>query len=437
MAENKFLAGAAREDTTPELGTFLYGYRPDIACKSVHDRLSVTALAVRQYGETALLITAEIGDIQTQLCKKLAEDISAYCSVDARNILISSTHTHTAPNLSGTVGWGDIDMDYYEKIFLPSALKASKTAVENLAPAEIAIGVTESKVGINRRQLFEDGVIGLGQNPHACYDPFMTVVSIRRVEDKKGILNLIHYGCHGTSAGLAEAVSRDWSGVMIDRLEHETQTLTAFWNGAIGDVGPRLTNGETTGNLSYTEELGGVAASDAIAAYKNKGGYHLGELGIFKDVVCLPHKEMPTLEEVEKRLARFENPETLINIDRLEYEHYKETKEFLENGNGEIPEAFSFEQTIISLGDVVFVPFPFEHFSEISLRLREYSPYPYTLSLSCTNGYNVYLPSQDQLCRGGYEVGCFMYGSVFPLADNTDTNIIRENLRIIRENKEV
>lgn len=437
MNDEIFLAGAAREDTTPELGTFLYGYRPDIACKSVHDPLSITALAVSQNGKTALLLTAEIGDIQTELCGKLAEEIAKNCGIEKKNILISSTHTHTAPNLSGTVGWGDIDINYYEKIFLPSALKASKTAVENLAPAEIAIGVTESKVGINRRQLFEDGVIGLGQNPHACYDPFMTVVSIRRVEDKKGILNLIHYGCHGTSAGLAEAVSRDWSGVMIDRLEHETQTLTAFWNGAIGDVGPRLTNGETTGNLRYTEELGGVAASDAIAAYKNRGGYHQGKLGVFKDTVRLPYKEMPILDEINKKLSTYENPEELINIDRLEYEHYKETKEFLQNGDGEIPEAYEFEQTIVSFGDVVFIPFPFEHFSEISMRLREYSPYPYTLSLSCTNGYNVYLPSQDQLCRGGYEVGCFMYGSVFPLADNTDTNIIRENLRIIRDHKEV
>ncbi len=435
MVDNIFLAGAAREDTTPELGTFLYGYRPDIACKSVHDPLSVTALAVSKCGETALLLTAEIGDIQTELGKELAEEIAKICGIDKRNILISSTHTHTAPNLSGVVGWGDIDINYYEKIFLPSALRASEKALENLAPAEIAIGVTESKVGINRRQHYEDGTIGLGQNPHACYDPNMTVVSIRSKEDKNGIINIIHYGCHGTSAGLAEAVSRDWSGIMIDRLERETQTLTAFWNGAIGDVGPRLTNGQTTGDLSHTEELGGVAATDALNAYKNKGGYHSGELEIFKDIVRLPYKEMPTLDEVNKKLERFENPESLINIDRLEYEHYKDAKEFLENGNCEIPEAFSFEQTIISLGDVVFIPFPYEPFSEISLRLREYSPYPYTLTLSCTNGYNVYLPSEDQLCRGGYEVGCFMYGNLFPLADNTDNNIIRENLRIIRENK--
>ena len=435
MNNSVFLAGAAREDTTPVLGTFLYGYRPDIACEAVHDPLSVTALAVSQGSKTALLLTAEIGDIQTALCDELREAISEHCGVDKSNIIVSSTHTHTAPNLSGVVGWGDIDKSYYENIFLPSALKASAAALASMRPAEIAVGVTESKVGINRRQQHENGEIGLGQNPHACYDPFMTVVAVRSSEDKKGILNLIHYGCHGTSAGLAREVSRDWSGVMIDRLEHETQTLTAFWNGAIGDVGPRLTNGETTGNLSYTEELGGVAAADAVRAYKMKGGYHAGVLEIFNDTVQLPHQKMPSLHEVNKRLERFTQPDSLINIDRLEYEHYKQTKDFLENGDGVIPKAFTFQQTIVSLGDVVFVPFPFEHFSEISLRLREYSPYPYTLSLSCTNGYNVYLPSEDQLCRGGYEVGCFMYGSLFPLASNTDQNIIKENLRIIRENK--
>ena len=429
-----FLAGAAKEITTPAPGTFLYGYRPDIAAESVHDDLSVTALAISQNNATALMITAEIGDIQTELCEKTISRIADECGVDKKHILISSTHTHTAPNLSGTVGWGDIDTVYYNDIFLPAIIKASKTALANLAPAEISIGVARSEVGINRRQHYPDGRIGLGQNPHGCFDPNMTVISIRNSETKAGILNLIHYGCHGTCAGHAYAVSRDWSGIMIDRLEKETNTLTAFWNGAIGDVGPRLTNGQTTGDLSHVEELGGVAASDAMKAYKAKGGYHAGKLEIFADKVTLPYKEMPSLEEVKKILASYVEPEKLINIDRLKYEHFAQVCEYLENG-GKSEEAFTFEQTIVSLGDVVFIPFPYEVFSEISLRLREYSSYPYTLCLSCTNGYNVYLPSEDQLCRGGYEVDCFLFGHLFPLADNTDHHIINENLRIMRENK--
>ena len=429
-----FLAGAAKEITTPPVGTLLYGYRPDLASTAVNDDLSVTALAMSQNNKTALMLTAEIGDIQTELCKKLAEKIAEECKIPKEHILISSTHTHSAPNLSGVVGWGDINMEYYENIFEPAAIKASKKALSALAPCEIAYGVKQSKVGINRRVQLPHGEIGLGQNPHACYDPNMTVAVFRNAETKKGILNLVHYGCHGTSAGLATEITRDWSGIMIDRLEKETHTLTAFWNGAIGDVGPRLTNGETTGNLSYTKELGGVAAQDAIEAYNSKGGFHAGSLEIFADKVSLPRKKMPSLETIENKLAEYSDPESLINIQRLEYEHYKESYEHLRNGGSPVSDNFEFAQTIVSIGDAVFIPFPFEMFSEISMRLREYTSYPYTLSLSCTNGYNVYLPSEDQLCRGGYEVGCFMYGNLFPLADNTDQHIINENLRILREN---
>lgn len=437
MNDKFFCVGAAREDTTPEIGTFLYGYIPDNASTSVHDPLSVTAVAVSQENEKVILITAEIGDIQTELFNDLTQKISCECNIARNHIVISSTHTHSAPNLSGAAGWGEIDKKYYETIFCPAVLNAAKKALENLAPAELAIGTTQSQVGINRRQQYADDSIGLGQNPHGCYDPNMTVISFRNSETKEGIVNLIHYGCHGTSAGLNKEITRDWSGVMIDRVEKETKTLTAFWNGAIGDVGPRLTNGQTVGDISHTEELGGVAAMDAMRAYRLKGGYHSGKLEVFIDTVKLPRQKMMTLEEVEAILSQYTEPEKLINLKRLKYEHYKETYEFLKSENKEISEDLEFEQTLVSIGDVLFVPFPFEMFSEIVMRLREYSPYPYTLCLSCTNGYYLYLPSQDQLCRGGYEVDCFRYGSLFPLADNTDKNIINENLRILKENKKM
>lgn len=435
MNNNIFYAGAAKEDTTPVIGTLLYGYNPHQVSTSVHDPLSVTALALSQNEKTVLMLTAEIGDINTALTDEFLNTVSSETGIDKKHILISSTHTHSAPNLSGVAGWGELDREYYDSIFLPAAVKACKKAIDNLCPAEIAVGVTKSDVGINRREQHKNGEIGLGQNPHGCYDPTMTVVAIRNSETKEGILNLIHYGCHGTSAGLNHEITRDWSGIMIDRLEKESDTLTAFWNGAIGDVGPRLTNGETTGNIGYTEELGGVAAMDAMRAYRSKGGYHAGRLEVFTDTLRLPRKKMPSIDAVKEKLDEYKEPEKLINIQRLEYEHYKETYDYLIGGGNDTPDDFAFEQTIISLGDIVFVPFPFEMFSEISVRLREYSPYPYTLCLSCTNGYNLYLPSEDQLCRGGYEVGCFMFGNLFPLADNTDQNIISENLRIIRDNK--
>ncbi|MBR5519942.1 MAG: neutral/alkaline non-lysosomal ceramidase N-terminal domain-containing protein [Clostridia bacterium] len=432
--DSTLYAGAARVDSTPHIGTCLFGYKPNHKSTYLHDPLSVTALALSQNGKTVLMITAEIGNIQTALHNEIVAILAAENNLPAEHIVISCTHTHTAPNLAGTPGWGEVDRTYCDEIFLPAIRKAAKEALAKLAPAEFAVGETESKVGVNRRIQYEDGSIGLEQNPYACYDPYMTVIAFRNAQTKEGILNLIHYGCHGTSAGLDTGIGRDWSGPMIDRLETESHVLTAYWNGAEGDVGPRNSNGSTTANVTYTAELGAIAALDALRAYRARGGYHTAKLGIFTDTVHLPYQNLPSQEEVAQVLAEFGDPSNLFNLQKLKYEHYKEAEAFWAQGGGEKPAPFTFPQTIVSLGEIVFIPFPFEMFSEIVMRLRAYAPYRYTLCLSNTNGSNLYLPSEDQLCRGGYEVACFMYGKLFPLAPNTDQTIINENLRIIRAN---
>ena len=91
------------------------------------------------------------------------------------------------------------------------------------------------------------------------------------------------------------------------------------------------------------------------------------------------------------------------------------------------------EQTIVKVGPVVFVPFPFEMFSEISLRLRDYSPFQYTLALGLTNGCCGYLPAESEICRGGYEVEMFLLNSLTPMKRDTDKTIVAENIRIMKD----
>ena len=432
MEKNEFVfeAGAAREDITPEVGTLLYGYTPDTVSESVHDPLSATAAAFRQGGETAVLLTVTLGDFGTALCTEIRERIARALGLPVGRVIVSATHTHSAPNVSGMEGWGDVDRPYAEGILFPAMERASRRAVEGLAPAEIGVGCAASQVGINRRQQNRDGSVDLGQNPWGCYDPTMTCVSIRNVETKRGILNLIHYGCHGTAAGRNHEITRDWSGIMTDRLEAGTGVLTAYWNGAQGDVGPRLTNGRTVGDIRHVEELGGVAASDALRAYRAVGPFVPGNLSVYEGEVRIPRKPLPPREEAEARLASYADPGALINIQRLEYAHYRAVMDEYEAGCPAWSD-FSYPQTAVSLGDVLFVPFPFEIFAETSLRLRAYAPFRYVLCLSNTNGYEAYLPTEDQIVRGGYEVGCFLYNGAHPLVNRADQVVIDENLRII------
>jgi hypothetical protein len=82
---------------------------------------------------------------------------------------------------------------------------------------------------------------------------------------------MVHYGMHGTCAGSNYEISRDWSGVMCDMLEKDSKAITAFVTGPEGDVGPRLSNGRTTGNrdITYVYEIGNKAALDAVKIYKS------------------------------------------------------------------------------------------------------------------------------------------------------------------------
>ncbi|MBQ8816059.1 MAG: hypothetical protein IJZ84_02115, partial [Lachnospiraceae bacterium] len=86
---------------------------------------------------------------------------------------------------------------------------------------------------------------------------------------------------------------------------------------------------------------------------------------------------------------------------RMQY--YKDVLDAYQNGSEERTHEV-FTQSVIKLGDVALVCFPYEMFSEISMRVSRASKVPYTISLCYTNGADSYFATEDALCRGGYEV---------------------------------
>lgn len=87
-----------------------------------------------------------------------------------------------------------------------------------------------------------------------------------------------------------------------------------------------------------------------------------------------------------------------------------------------------FKQTVIRLGDVAFVSFPFEMFSEIGPRIAQASAIPQTLTISNANGAFGYFVTEDQICRGGYEVDMFQTRNLQPYVANADFYAVKETL---------
>jgi hypothetical protein len=423
-------AGIGREIITPKIGCNLQGYRPDVISESVHDGLTVTAAAFYYGNERVFLLSATVCVISDEFTEKIRTQISESCDVPPSRVIMAATHTHSGPITASFSGWGDCDREYCNTILIPACVRAAKKARNSLQPVRLGIGETQSTVGINRRELLRDGRVGLGQNPWGVYDPRMTVLAFVDAQEKP-FFNIIHYGAHCTAAGMNVEITRDWAGVMIDRLEAESGAITFFCNGAIGDVGPRLSNGRTTGDMSHVMEIGAQAALDAAGTWRMIKGYHDVDLAVSEGTIRIPYAPLPPLDTIRQMLSRYKEP-PVVNLECAIYTTLKKIEVLYAEGKTATGK-FIFTQTLFRIGQAAIIPFPFESFSEIAIRLRAYSKFPYTLSLSNANGALSYLPSQDQICRGGYEVDVFHWNSVNRLPDDTDTRIINENLKIMEK----
>ena len=420
--------GVARENITPEIGGQLYGYRPDIFSESVADELTVTVYYFQQGKTKALMISVTVCLISTELSHSILSLIEQKFHIPRQNCMLCATHTHSGPNTSGQSGWGDIDSEYCEERFVPAILSATEKAIKSVQPVKMGIAHGVSLVGINRRELNENNNIILGQNPWGPYNPEMTVLSFVDA-DEKTVANLIHYAAHGTAAGANHEITRDWSGVMIDALEKQSGGITAFFNGPEGDVGPRISNGKTVGNLDYVHEIGELAAKDALAIFGKISSYSDVKLSVSNQKLTIPLKNRMSFEESKTMFERYKN-ET-VNLPGMMRKYFEEVIDSYNNGFVD-KKAVEAEQVLIALGDVVFASFAYELFSEIGMRIDRAIKTKSVLSLSNTNGSEGYFITQDAICRGGYEVDMFLYGHLQQFTDDADFYLMQETVKHIQ-----
>ena len=423
-----FQVGIGRADITPPVGTLMMGYTPARPCESIHDRLNITVFLLVDGDTRALIASADLCNIKGEASVNVRKAMAEAANVPYENIIIACTHTHSGPH---TVRDPDEPPYFVRSILIPAAAQAAKEAAENLKPAQMGYGTVESKVAINRRHLREDGKVLLGQNPYGPMDPTMTVIAFRE-PDGTPIGNLIHYGCHNTGSGNNKAVTRDWCGVAVDRLEALSKGVTAFINGGAGDCGPRLPNGGTTGDLQMAQELGGMAACDAAAAWRSIRQWHTPHLHTIYQDIRLPLNNTDTAEGLRAEVAKLGDPEKLVGTMLFNYRSMLERAERLENGF--VPaKDWAIPHTAICLDSLALLGMPFEPFSLVTLRVKDASPFLHTLCVGYANGSMSYFPSMDQLIRGGYEVRMFRSFHETPFTDDAEQHYVTGCLQMLRQ----
>jgi len=420
--------GVGRRTITPSVGGMLAGYAPPRPSTCVHDDVHVIAFAFETEGKQALLFSCELTNFLAVMIPYIKGKLTEATGVPADHIMLSCTHTHSGPH---TIYDYDEPDGFVHSIFIPRAIEAAQEALGSMKAAQMGVGTTWSDVGVNRRQIREDtGTIKLGQNPYGSFDPTMTVLAFRE-PDGTPIANLVHYGCHNTGSGKNSEISRDWAGVMLDRLEEQTGAVSAFINGCGGDCGPRLPNGKTTGDLKMALELGGKAGIDAVKAYNSIQVWQDAPMQVLYAPLKLPLRDIGTAEDVLAEMATYGDPAQLKGTNVGSYRQLQERYEYLKAGNVP-PTEEAVPHIFIALGNVVLEGIPFEPFSITTLRIREHSPFRHTLCVGYTNGSRSYFPSMDQIIRGGYEVKMFRTRNLVPFADDAEQAFVTESLKHIR-----
>ena len=405
----------------------MIGYESDLYSEEIHDNLDATAF-VFQSGETAaVLVSATVCVVHKDISTVIRKQAEAQLGIPYDNIIIAATHTHSGPCTGEP-----IDRDYTDNIFIPQILSAIRQAKEAMVPVTMGYACGDSLVGINRREpRLRDNKIILGQCPWGPFDPRMTAISFKN-EEGQTVATMIHYGAHATASGINHTITQDWPGVMVRRIEELTGATAAFFNGAIGDVGPRITNGCTVGDVPMAQELGGVAAQDATRVLKNVTLYTDADVKGVTAQMNLPLKTRIPLEVAQEKLQAFVGVDG-VSSDIAIQQYYEGVVKSYADPDFKEAEYITEEQTILRIGNLVFVGFGYEIFCEISLRIQKDNPNFVILPVTNANAYYAYFPTQSAISRGGYEVQMFQTANIQEYVDDVDYRLICESLKNIEK----
>lgn len=425
-AETSLRAAAAVSNITPPLGESIVGGWEPTPASLVHDQLYARCLVLDD-GTTqlAIVICDNVG-IPREVFDEAKRQVTESTEIPAANLLMASTHTHSATTARGAskVMIQD-ELNDYQSFLANRISDGVRCAVELLQPARIGWGgVDEPSELFNRRWFVTQpslaanpfgGVDQVRMNPPRGHealdrqagpiDPEISFVSVQSV-DGKPIALLANYSLHYVGGVPRGEVSADYFGYFAEAIK---QRLGG------GDVWPpfvgMLSNGTSgdVNNIDFTDKNPKrYEPYEKMQEVANKAADRVAEAHQsiqFRDSVKLAAAS--TLLELKVRKPTAEMLEYLEGVkdaDEAARRHrreaiYAERIARIQEG----PDTVSVPLQTLRIGDLGIAAIPFEVFTETGLELKQKSPFDDTFTIELANGSFGYLPTPQQHRWGGYE----------------------------------
>ena len=377
VAPEGYLVGVGTSDITPKEPVEIVGNISAKKASEVASPLMVKAAVIRA-GETgAILIT-----IDTLKCPEPEEAIrkvSELTGVPKENIMVSASHTHSAPFYT-----------YYFDNFTESILEAVKKAEEDLEPCTLETGSTEVKgISENRRLLASDGTVWNNfllpeeeRKELEAAGPVDNTVTLLTARTDDGKLKAVvwNFADHPNTENSGK-ISADYPGYVQEKVNKKLgyDTVTLFINGAAGDID----------TFKSTDEVSD-ALTDAIvkAATKTKK-IEKTEIRGIQDTLSISERDAEFASEEIKKKWPSDYDSFKTSYDTTKKTGRKKT---------------SVPVSAISFGeDLVISAEPGELFSTYGLQVRDISTFKNTMIAEATNGFVGYIPTKKDFALGGYE----------------------------------
>jgi len=391
--------GVASVDITPTESIMLNGYaaRTEPSKGVVHSIYARAMAFEDSTGKRAVLVATDLIGFFHDLSEKLADRVNKELNIPRECLMLTSSHTHTAPLLyKSKLSMYDLSdqqintiADYTEKL-KENLFRVIQESLSKLAPMALSFGRGEAHFGINRRS-FRANRVAIGVNPDGPLDNQVPVLAVSDTEGNHKAV-LFGYACHGTTLKKDDYynVCGDYMGFAREYLDLSQPGITSLFVAGCGaDINPYPRGTLKLARLHGLQLAGTIA--DVIRLDRAPVN---GLLRCSFKIAELPYAKIPSEAEFRERLNS-ENP----HIRR----HANYFLGILERGD-KIPSTYPYpiqvwqfddDLTIVALGGEVVVDY--------ALRLKRELGIDNLWTIAFANDVCGYIGSARTLYEGGYE----------------------------------
>jgi len=437
--ENTFRVGFGRVNITPTESVPIAGYgntSKRLSTRVLNDLYSTCIAFTDADDQTVLVFHNDLVNSVNEYFGSIRQAISDATGVAFDRVMVSATHTHSAPDLGNGAHESILR---YRELLKDWMVEAAVQAMSDRKPAEMYMG-TAWVEGMNfvRHYIKVNGCFA-SPNHH----PLADAKIVRHATEADHTLQLLRFARQGgkdvvlanwqTHPHRAPAVDKfaiasDVVGTMRDAMEEQTGCLFAYFSGGSGNINTvtKVEGADLIGDyVDYGHKLAGhaIKALDAMKPVKTGAVRSIHKVFTAR----VNHSEDHKLEEAKmiQKIWQETNDANLCRATGRPLGIYSPYHANAIVAKYELPQTREVNIYAFSIGDVGFITAPYEMFDTNGLQIKQGSPFEMTFVLTCANDGVGYIPSAFGYAHGCYEADCTR------IAPGTGEELVIEYLQML------